>query len=294
MSIPLDRQPISNNTTGSQSGDLCNFGNRRNIKDAWRDAWFFPHLLASRQAAAMGATARASVKTVSHSTPLPPQSPQPQASPINLPSSLDAPVFRRFLRTYSAPAEALLRRYRAPAPWRDLSPWCATYYRHVAAQELGTAHAFTLNLSDAVEAKARLQPSAASWLLKRIARELRIALPDRDPAIWFVLEETDRRRLHLHGEIVTADPERARKALRKAAGEWEHARQHQAHTKAEPDSGWLGYALKLIGKYRNGRYAASRGFSGEPTASTQNLSRKAKRLYELDRTRILGRASASA
>lgn len=106
-------------------------------------------------------------------------------------------------------------------------------------------HGFTLNLHLDIEALALRQPATASWLRDRIAVELRAAL-GRSVPLFFGLEQTWRGRLHVHGVLGIAahEAERARKALRRAGGEWDENRQFQAETEADPDHGWTAYIVK--------------------------------------------------
>jgi hypothetical protein len=172
----------------------------------------------------------------------------------------------------------------------------ALYWLH-ACEELGLPQAFSLNLRDDVEARARQQKSAASYLQKKIAAEFRKTF-GRAVDFWFVLENappdaTGRRHLHMHGEIVVGPTEvaQARAAMRRAAGEWKVARQHQAHTKPLPDEAWVGYCMKENARHneRYGIFSAARGFSGKHYAVTTDLSALAKKLYGADRDLVLRR-----
>ena len=120
-------------------------------------------------------------------------------------------------------------------------------YLHRAIASGGPVAAFSLRLRHDVEQQAREQPSAASWLLKRVRREVH-AILKRDVPVWFVIEQDygRARGMHLHGELAVTQEElpAARKALRLAAGQWLFARQHQAHTRLSPDEGWIAYVLK--------------------------------------------------
>ncbi|MFJ5486505.1 hypothetical protein ACIKTA_02130 [Hansschlegelia beijingensis] len=135
--------------------------------------------------------------------------------------------------------------WKVPAPWRDLSDEARPDYYLAAMRRLGPVHGFTLNLHPDNEALALKQPATASWLRDRIAVELRAAL-GRSVPLFFGLEQTGRGRLHVHGVLGIAahEAERARKALRRAGGEWDENRQFQAETKADPDHGWTAYVVK--------------------------------------------------
>lgn len=190
--------------------------------------------------------------------------------------------------TYSSEAG---RAHRFPAQWRDTSDLLRVLYFHLAMRELGPVHSFSLNLRPDIEARARLQDSPVSWIQKRVVRHLEAAL-GRPVAVYVVLEE-DRQRLHVHGEIQIGADEAApaRKALRKAGGEWKEVRQHQAHTDADPDQGWPSYIGKEFYKYRPWArrfYEKARGASrvtlrGNLFASTKALGLGARSLYEQHR-----------
>lgn len=255
-------------------------GNGRRFANYQRDALFFPEFRAIREAAYAVAGEGTSVTTSIPHSPLSPIStytPPPTSS-----------RFIRFVGSKSNPKESHLVAARRPAMWRDLTPWMQAYYRHHAGYALGPVYGFSLNLDPQIEQKAREQSSAAVWLQKRIARELRRLVPGEAPTFWFVIEQISRyRHLHVHGEIVTNDDTLSRRALRLAGGEWERVRQHQAHTTVNPDDGWIGYSFKDLAYNSNGLFAAGRHFSGEPVASTLNLTRLASQLYDQDRMKVL-------
>ncbi len=135
--------------------------------------------------------------------------------------------------------------WQVPAPWRDLSDEARPDYYLAALRRRGPVHGFTLNLHLDIEALALRQPATATWLRDRIAVELRAAL-GRSVPLFFGLEQTWRGRLHVHGVLGIAahEAERARKALRRAGGEWDGNRQFQAETEADPDHGWTAYTVK--------------------------------------------------
>lgn len=259
-----------NSTTGSRSALFDNLGKRGRPKNSTRAAIFFPELWAARHVNRIASTGMTSV-----TIPTPP-----------LP-----PKFRSFLK---AIPRVQLHKWRTPAEWRDCCLWLEATYWHLAADEEGYPHAFSLRLRSDIEAIARQQPSAASYLQKRIASELRknFELPVN---FWFVLERaldpvSGNRHLHLHGEVVVsaADAPKARYAFRRAAGEWEVARQHQADTRPLPDEGWVGYVLKdSIWNDRRSPAAGGRGFSGEHFAATVGLRSAAKIIYCADRALVM-------
>jgi len=289
MSSLTDRQQNENvpaELFGEDARNVVKKVNGKRSKNTWRDAYFFPALQAVRDSRAMGAAGRASVTTYSPTASHTPTPYTCSATANTIPSTLPS-TYSRFLRRYGGDPSSWPRKHRTPAEWRDLSVMFKAIYWHHAAASLGTVHAFTLNLRPDVEVLIRKRPSAANEMLRRISRELAKTFPGHESAFWFALETTDHRRLHLHGEIVTDDPELARKALRLAGGEWEETRQHQAHTRAEPDEGWVSYALTLFGLHRKHRLLASRGFNGNPFACTRNLTRLAETLYSADRAEVL-------
>jgi hypothetical protein len=191
------------------------------------------------------------------------------------------------------------RAYRKPAPWRDVTDQLAITYRHLALKASGQVQSFTLNLSPEIEAKARSKASPQSWLQKRIASELKAL--GRDVEFHFVLEEAEQHRLHVHGEMQIAPEEaaEARAALRRAGGRWDgEAPQAQAHSRPDPDAGWVQYLVgdlwrvqfsrTLLPRYRLTKlpsYAIT--YAGKPTSCTVALNAKATKLYELHRTALI-------
>lgn len=250
-------------------------GNSSHLKNPYRDAHFIQQFRALRSEVYEDGGYGTSVTM--------PFDDEPATSSEASPDRFD-----RFVRSYRIPLADLPRHHRTPAQWRTVSPWLRAFYLHHALFHLGQVYTFTLNLSLEIEAKARQQASAAVWLQKRIALHLRKAFPDCSPVFWFALETTDRRRLHLHGELVTTDAELTRAALRRAGGEWETNRQHQSRTSADPDDGWVGYCLKFsVFHSSRSLVAPFRGFSGEHMAATRNLTQMARELYEADRVKVV-------
>jgi hypothetical protein len=189
-----------------------------------------------------------------------------------------------------------VRRYRNPALWRDTSDILRCHYAHEALRRLGPVYTITLRLRDDMEAKARTQPNPLVWIQKRIDHELFTAL-DRPVEFFLTIEEDGKRRLHCHGEFQVSAQEVgfARKALRKAGGEWKVAKQHQTKTAPDPDDGWSGYISKdfwkatsrmrrLLGQYKT-NYALT--FHGSSLSITANINARAKTLYELHRSLVL-------
>lgn len=137
-----------------------------------------------------------------------------------------------------------------------------------------------------------MEAQAAGWLSKRIARRLQAAL-GREVDCWFALEISQRRRLHLHGElqIELHEAEAARKALRLAAGEWEKVRQHQAHLKEKPTVVWTSYSTKdwiSLRRLKRGWFArTSRPINGEWYFATKPVRRLASELYFIQRLEVI-------
>jgi hypothetical protein len=196
------------------------------------------------------------------------------------------------------------RQYRSPAEWRDVSDTLHVHYLHLALTVLGPVHSFSLRLHASVEAQALSKPDALDWLSRRIARRLRAAL-GHPVECYCVLEQDDRRELHVHGAFIITGPNstsvnrdraKARKALRLAGGEWPKARQFQANVPPEaPDSGWPGYLAKdfalfgpivrpwltLVGS----KYAP--GFGGDQISRTKVLAALAETIYNEHRELVM-------
>lgn len=191
------------------------------------------------------------------------------------------------------------RRHRVPAIWRDTTDQLKTLYLHMALAHLGPVHSFSCNMNGKIEALCRSKNAPVSWLHDRVRTELQEAL-GRSVELFFVLEETDdrNRRLHIHGEfqIVPEEARAARRALRRACGEWAKVRQHQAYTEANPDECWAPYATKHAWKaipraraWLDTMNAPIRlRFDGGVLAKTHGITRLARELYEDDRAFVIG------
>ncbi len=284
-----------------------NFVNGRRQKDPVRDAYFFPEFWAVRAGAIKVSADGTSVTTHTPTTPLLPAREKPVSHPSTPTETHDPipPAFKRFLRQYAWPKESHPKAYRTPEAWNRTSDWMQGVYHLHVAHAHGPVHAFTIRLRDDVEALARSQPSAASWLLKRLSRELSSILP-QPLHLAFRLENADQAftsdrvstGLHVHGIIVCPQDliEDVRKAFRRAAGEWTKARQHQAHTRPDPDLGWMSYGAKdaPFTRRKSTRLpaylrAVTGGFNGKPCACTQALNAAARQLYTGDRIEVLAR-----
>lgn len=191
------------------------------------------------------------------------------------------------------------RKQRTPASSRDLSDEARLEWFHHALQVSGSFYSFTVNLSADVSGIAKTKASAARWLQGRIATRLKEAF-GHTPDFWFVIEESDRHVLHLHGEIgIGDDPallKDTRKAFRLACGEWETTRQHQAHTHPEPDVWWSNYVSKDAWKMKPPSprmpFQRQRPISGDWYAATGDLRSRAARLYTDCRKHVMGILSA--
>jgi len=186
-----------------------------------------------------------------------------------------------------------LRQHATPAPWRDLSDVSTLEWFHHAMRLAGPVLAVSLNLNAATEAKIRTLPNAARWMRNRIARELKLAF-GHPVSCWFSFDISGTRRLHLHGEIAITlgDAERARKALRRAGGEWKEVRQHQCHTRDKPTVVWVQYAatgsiyVRPITSERLARMIA-RPIAGDWFFATNDVRSTAKDLYTERRATVL-------
>jgi hypothetical protein len=204
------------------------------------------------------------------------------------------------------PLPAPARQYRKPAPWRDATDYLRISYRHLAIQSLGPVFTLTLNLSPAIEAKARSKASPLGWLHKRVAHYLKKELK-RDVEFHLILEETDHHRLHIHGElqINAEEAKEARAALRRAGGKWEdEAIQKQARSEPVRNRGWLDYIVadlwrvqftrSFLPRYRlNKLPSGAITFNGSATSSTSGLNAKAAALYNQHRSIVIDCAEDS-
>lgn len=203
---------------------------------------------------------------------------------------------RRFPLWYERQPDCSPVRHRALPQWCHLNAQGRAQYFHWALAKLGEVHSFSLNLRPDVEVQARLQPKPLDWLKRRVDRCLKDEL-GRPVNALIVIEETDdhTRRLHLHGEFGVAlhEVKRARKALRRAGGEWVKTRQHQAHTNPNPDSGWIGYCIKNFWKTTPFMREFLKGsrqrvtFNGGVLAYSKIVNRKARELFADHRAGLL-------
>jgi hypothetical protein len=120
---------------------------------------------------------------------------------------------------------------------------------------------------------------------------------------WFAIEEGDKGRLHIHGEISLGPLDSAwrsmralrrlyapiRAAIRRAGGEWEPDRDGRGRqlrfAKVTPNARWAGYCLKSVHKARPERRRYMRqfgsprnwvaGFDGKSVTASEGLRRSA-------------------
>jgi hypothetical protein len=189
------------------------------------------------------------------------------------------------------------RRFKAPPDARSMSVYLKAEYLMLALRERGPIHSFTLNLGQDIEALACEDRRSGDFLRRRIQHHLK-ALLGRTVEFFFVIEEADFRRVHLHGclGISALEAKTARLALRKAGGEWEVARQRQSHTEAEPDSKWNSYIT--LDCYRTTEFMRALAlkcpnprpmtkFNGPPLFATRFLAKKSVDLYKSHRRLVL-------
>lgn len=304
MNIFLGSQAFIVRSGHPPAADNDNFPNAKKVgrsRDEARDAQHFGQLWDARQFDFATRSFGSLVKLSSLRTnTLQTYSPTAHASPLDLlPSRIRTnftkPVptpFRRFLSNKPTTSS---RTSRTPSEWRDASDWLRhVYFHHALTDHLFTsesyANTFTVWLSKEVAEKACQKSSAATWLLDRIGRCLQEAL-GRPVEFWFVIEQAATG-MHLHGEfeLERHELEKARAALRKAAGAWDSARQHQTHTAGCPTLGWVSYSQKdAVWSCSRSPAAADRDFSGEFFAATRSLRQKAQALYNQDRRLVMGK-----
>ncbi|MER9203016.1 hypothetical protein NKH74_28155 [Mesorhizobium sp. M0933] len=262
--------------------------NRKHLKSPYRDAAFrhaFQALDALEELEESGAT------SVIVSLPLP-NTPTPYVRETLSPEA--AIRHERFWQPYNV--HTGLSVHDVPAVWRDLSDLSTLEWFHHSLRHTGPVHAFTLNLSPAIDSLARTKSSAVKWLSRRIALQLRLAL-GRPIDFWFAVEVTETgqpRRLHCHGElqIAPSDSVCVRKALRIAGGEWKGSRQFQADTVPAPDVVWSHYVLGLsvlsgVVPYRGRFKDLRRPIKGDWFTATNAVRSNASSLYTGRRAQVL-------
>ncbi|MEO9335954.1 hypothetical protein ABFT80_00775 [Mesorhizobium sp. SB112] len=283
-------------------GNVDRIVNRKRSKSAYRDAQFRPLFRAFEALLELEHSGGTSVTV---STPNHPYYPHTAltlaplhkrtANVLTLPTETltlnEEIAHARFWRSYEQPLPRLTA-HRLPASWRDLSDVAALEWFHHALRSSGPLYAFTLNLDEATEAKVRAHPSSADWLGKRIARYLN-NLNGRKVDFWFVFELSEKRRLHIHGELQIAPDEEhaARKACRLAGGEWQEVRQHQAKTRHAPTVVWANYCAKhsiymrpLTGRLKG---MITRPVNGDWIYATKTVRSQADRIYSDRRKQVI-------
>jgi hypothetical protein len=290
-----DRQPV---VATSASPEIVNSPKEKRRVSIFRDALFMQQLQASLARSDAGTSDATLVSRL-------PLLVHPLNSSIFNRASKHEPWWTRLNSGKPLPKPA--RQFRAPAEWRDVSDTLHVHYLHLALTTLGPVYAFTSRLSDSVEARARVEPNALSWLTARITQRLRTVL-GQSVQFYCVLEQDETKRLHLHGEFTLGSDNDdggnmkvrrrlvlVRKALRLAGGEWKKSRQFQAKVRANPDAGWAGYIskdshlygsivrpyLKLVGS----QYAPS--FEGNQITRTALLGKAAAKVYAQHRELVL-------
>jgi hypothetical protein len=179
-----------------------------------------------------------------------------------------------------------------PKAWRDTHDDVRGLFYAIAIRKRGNVRKFDLNLSDEVEALARGQGKhCLAWLHRRVVRQLRRVLGPSQSVptpFWFAIEESDKGRLHIHGEIAFEShlEKLIRKALKTAGGNWksESGEFQLRHTRS-PNLRGAGYCLKSYPKARPERrrnmqqYGSPQsmvaGFEGKAITASKDLKRAA-------------------
>lgn len=280
------------------SGDPCRDDKKvksKRFRSPYRDASFRQQL----QAVAVPSDSRGNSGT-SVTLPVAP-SLTPTATPTHTNANTDplTPPERnrteRFWRAYCAEITCHPK-FKTPAPWRDLSDQYRLEWFNQACAFADGHYDFTLNFSPEIEEQVRGASNSAKWLSARIARRLK-QLTGASVDFWFAFDVSDKRRLHIHGELagIHADQLPAvRKALRLAGGEWEQIRQHQTHLRANPSLVWANYAAKNSFAVRplSGRLSKlPRPIAGDWFFATNSVRSSARSLYEEARKRAVFQAS---
>lgn len=194
------------------------------------------------------------------------------------------------------------RRHRTPPLWREASDYLRAEYYHLAIKTLGAPFGFTLDLHPDTEAQARRQDEPLDWLCRRLSRRIKAAC-GRSLSFWAVVEETDDRRLHLHGEIALPqnctprELAHIRKAFRLAGDEWELNRQRQVKLSPSPNFGWVSYCLKNFWRGSPGvrKLMEITGspwrltFQGSLLFATRDVNARAAELFSGDSRLLTGR-----
>jgi hypothetical protein len=179
-----------------------------------------------------------------------------------------------------------------------------------ALRQSGPVHFFSARLRDDTEEKARTKKNPLKWLRKRVLAELKKFLGRKVKGV-FTLEDDEHHRIHLHGELQFSaeEAEVARKAIRRACGEWpvegdrprgcpawvpNMPRQHQVQTQFEPDHGCSCYMAKdfwrarpLMRKMVGGSHLFRLSFDCKPLSVTEEVRERAETLYNQWRAKVI-------
>jgi hypothetical protein len=268
------------------------FVNRRHRGDVFRDARFARDRLRALLPAQDGAQADASVidvitaadALVASLAALTPQPITPKRTPQHYSSIFVGPSLRKDPRT-GAPRVV---NHRTPSPWQDITEGELLDWLYAGADALGTLCDYSLNFNPDIIAKALAQPSALDYARRRVAHHLKREFGRAIPFVT-VIEETADGRPHLHGVLVLPTDQRtrarARRALRKAGG---GGMPKMAQVRPDPNAHWMAYVGKDVRLARPGlralrgqtRVLRSLNYQGKAISYTQDVGRKAKRLYE--------------
>lgn len=188
------------------------------------------------------------------------------------------------------------RKHRVPASWEELSDLGRSHWLNRAVAIEG-GRSMTINFSPEEEEELRTCDGAVDRFRRRMAYHLKTAL-GFEPPFWIRLELTHgyRGRLHVHGGIILPFDDthllaKARKALRKAAGEWRRASQHQVKFgRDRPDDAWATYTQKEAVMIRSGGIIerhVGRSFQGSPTYASNKMKHLAEAFYMQWRATIM-------
>ena len=133
--------------------------------------------------------------------------------------------------------------FKAPPPWRDLSPRGRAVYGIEAAKAGGRARAITINLGDAIKAKAPHQKHGAlRFIMKAIDKGLKRTF-DEAPPLFVTLEHSGDLGLHLHGIVELSDHQikKVAKVIREAVGVWRERADRQVVIEPIYARGWASY-----------------------------------------------------
>lgn len=189
-----------------------------------------------------------------------------------------------------------------PSHWRDLSPEVRLAFYHFAMRSTGPSYRFDLNLNAEIEKEAYVRGvKAKEFLHRRIALLLKKELGERTE-FWFVMEENDKHRLHIHGGISISENQRkaARLGLRRAGGIW-HIKEKQFQLSMKPralnpdlrGSCYAGKNLQWSVPARRrlmnrlGGYRKVPLFRGKALSVTRQILRDARILYEQARQLVI-------